>query len=123
MKPIITIGIVILFCFAEIKPVFPILEYYLNYKYISEVLCTNKDKPLSGCNGKCYLREQLKEVQESEKQEKNIPIDTLERIPMILSVYELPKFERVNTGSKNHITFYQFLFKDLYHSPPKPPPK
>lgn len=37
------------------KPLFPLVEYVVNYEYISEVLCENKEKPLIGCDGKCYL--------------------------------------------------------------------
>ena len=66
MRPKIAIGILIVFCFAEIRPILPFLDYYVNYEYISEVLCINKDKPMSTCNGKCYLSQQLKEAQKTE---------------------------------------------------------
>lgn len=46
---------------------FPIVEYVVNYKYISEVLCVNKEKPIIGCNGKCYLMSELAKSAESEK--------------------------------------------------------
>ncbi|MFB1041004.1 MAG: hypothetical protein ACI8RP_001993 [Urechidicola sp.] len=123
MRQKIAIGILIIFCFAEIRPLLPYLEYYANYEYISEVLCINKDKPTSTCNGKCYLRQQLKEAQETEKQDKKIPTVEQERIPMIFCNSELPKFLVTVADAQQHFEFYQFHVKDLFISPPTPPPK
>jgi hypothetical protein len=123
MRSKIAIGILIIFCFSEIRPLLPILEYYANYEYISEVLCINKDKPMSTCNGKCYLNQQLKKTQESEKQDKNIPTVKQERIPMIICNYESTKFAVRNSSSQKYNVFYQFSIKDLTIEPPTPPPK
>jgi hypothetical protein len=113
VKQKIAIGILIIFCFAEIRPLLPYLEYYANYEYISEVLCINKDKPMSTCKGKCYLSQQLKEAQETEKQDKKIP--TVEP--------ELPKLLVTVLDTQQHFEFYRFQVKDLFISPPTPPPK
>jgi hypothetical protein len=123
MKPKIAIGILIIFCFAEIRPLLPYLDYFVNYEYISEVLCINKEKPMSTCNGKCYLSQQLKEAQQTEKQDKKIPTVEQERIPMIVYNSELPKFLIIVSEAKKYFQFYQFLIKDLSISPPTPPPK
>lgn len=42
-----------------IKPVFPLIDYAVNYKYIATVLCENKAKPELQCNGKCHLMKSL----------------------------------------------------------------
>ena len=41
------------------KPLWPVVEYVLNYDYIVNVLCENKDKPEMQCNGKCHLSNEL----------------------------------------------------------------
>ena len=123
MRPKIAIGILIVFCFAEIRPLLPYLDYFVNYEYISEVLCINKEKPMSTCNGKCYLSQQLKEAQQTEKQDKKIPTVEQERIPMIVYNSELPKLLIIVSEAKKYFQFYQFLIKDLSISPPTPPPK
>ena len=123
MRPKIAIGILIVFCFAEIRPLLPYLDYFVNYEYISEVLCISKEKPMSTCNGKCYLSQQLKEAQQTEKQDKKIPTVEQERIPMIVYNSELPKFLIIVSEAKKYFQFYQFLIKDLSISPPTPPPK
>lgn len=50
-----------------LKPVFPVLDYIMNYDYISKVLCENKDKPKIHCNGKCHLMKELAKASEQEK--------------------------------------------------------
>jgi hypothetical protein len=50
-----------------LKPIFPVVEYVVNYDYISKVLCENKAKPVLKCNGKCHLMKQLAKESESEK--------------------------------------------------------
>ncbi len=50
-----------------LKPLFPVLEYALNYEYISKVLCENKDKPEMKCNGKCHLMKEMAKAAEDEK--------------------------------------------------------
>lgn len=52
-----------------VKPLWPIAEYIVNYDYIVNTLCENKDRPELECNGKCYLSRQL--AKEAEQNDKN----------------------------------------------------
>ena len=45
----------------------PVVEYIVNYDYISKVLCVNKAKPQMHCNGKCHLMKKLAAASENEK--------------------------------------------------------
>ena len=63
MKKIIFIIVLIML----IKPILPVLEYVLNYEYVSKVLCINKDKPKMHCNGKCHLMKELAKASDAEK--------------------------------------------------------
>ncbi len=49
-----------------LKPVLPVVDYIVNYEYISKVLCINKAKPKLNCNGKCHLMKELAKTSESE---------------------------------------------------------
>lgn len=49
------------------KPVFPVVEYAVNYDYIANVLCINKAKPELKCNGKCHLMQELAKASDAEK--------------------------------------------------------
>lgn len=64
--------VVILFAVAIFfKPIIPVIEYVVNYDYISKVLCENKDKPQLKCNGKCHLMKELAKASESDKPSSN----------------------------------------------------
>lgn len=52
--------------FMLLKPVLPVIDYVVNYDYISTVLCVNKAKPKLECNGKCHLVKELAKSSESE---------------------------------------------------------
>ncbi|WP_407480630.1 hypothetical protein [Elizabethkingia meningoseptica] len=41
------------------KPLIPVVDYIVNYDYISRELCVNKNTPEIHCNGKCYLGKEL----------------------------------------------------------------
>ena len=38
-----------------------VVNYYSNFEFITEVLCLNRNEPVTACNGSCYLRIQLHE--------------------------------------------------------------
>ncbi len=60
--------IAILFLF---KPIIPIIDYAINYKYISTTLCENKNKPERHCNGKCHLAKEITKTTNSENSSSN----------------------------------------------------
>ena len=63
MKKILIIVILSIF----LKPILPVIDYIVNYDYISNVLCENKAKPQLKCNGKCHLMKELAKASENEK--------------------------------------------------------
>ena len=63
VKKLVFILIIAIF----LKPIFPVIEYVVNYEYISKVLCENKAKPMMHCNGKCHLMKELVKAAENEK--------------------------------------------------------
>ena len=58
-----------------------LIDFKINQDFIAEVLCINREKPISTCNGKCYLSEQLKKAEEQE--EKKAPTSNKERLKVI----------------------------------------
>lgn len=84
-----------------LKPVLPVLEYVVNYEYISKVLCINRDKPKMQCNGKCHLMQELAKASDAEKpvsSDKKIMSQVLE----VLFFEEIPslKIAQVCFGAK-----------------------
>ncbi len=65
MKFFISIFIILI---IALRPVLPLIDYAVNYEYIADNLCENRNIPQSTCKGKCYLE---KELSKSEKQSNN----------------------------------------------------
>ena len=86
MKSIVVLCIVFVML---VKPLWPIAEYIMNYDYIVNVLCENKDKPKLNCDRKCYLAKQL--AKESKRNDKN------------------PFGEKQSKTEIQHIVFFQSL--------------
>ena len=54
------------------------LDFSVRRDYIAEVLCINRDEPITVCGGSCYLTEQLKLAAEQQEKEANTPNQKLE---------------------------------------------
>lgn len=95
-KTILILALVML-----LKPIFPVIDYVVNYDYIATVLCVNKAKPQMHCNGKCHLMKEMAKESESEK-----PISS----------------DKKNGASENEILFFQVLqpFKSIQAGYPSP---
>ena len=63
-----------LYILALIQPALPIVEYFVNYDYIVNELCENRDKPILSCNGKCYLEDQVKENNNLLEHHEQVPV-------------------------------------------------
>jgi hypothetical protein len=67
VKKVISIALILLLsaqCFYKLG----VISYYqLNQNYIAEVLCINKEKPISMCHGKCFLKRNLHLGEETQK--------------------------------------------------------
>ncbi|MEA9413964.1 MULTISPECIES: hypothetical protein [unclassified Flavobacterium] len=49
-----------------LRPVFPVLDYIINYDYIATELCENKNQPELDCKGKCHLKKELGKATEDD---------------------------------------------------------
>ena len=73
-KLIITHLLLNLYLLVMIQPALPVLEYLINYDYIVNELCENREKPILTCNGKCYLGDQVeKQLDRGPEQQKPMP--------------------------------------------------
>ncbi len=114
--------IIVLFLF--LKPLFPVLEYAVNYEYISKVLCVNKAKPMMHCNGKCHLMKELAKAQEEEKQtpsnKKNTTFDTVDLILDIKKDFFLLVYNGITktTMHSKYSNLYSHLnLYSIFHPP------
>lgn len=104
----------------------PVVEYIVNYDYIVNVLCENKDKPEMQCNGKCHLTKEL--AKEAGSEDKNpfsgkmskteIPQFLIsENIPDYLFALEFESLSVENIGYLPNLNTSLFTSKILH--PPR----
>lgn len=93
-----------LYLLVLIQPALPLIEYFVNYDYITSKLCENIDKPILTCNGKCYLEKQV--VQQ-------LDIDHNQEIPLPPKV-DLEKFITI----KSNESCYNLIDENLTHKNP-----
>jgi hypothetical protein len=63
---LLAFSILLIYSLTVFKGYMPYVNYQVNYKYISTVLCENKTKPVLKCHGKCHLQKELKKTAEEE---------------------------------------------------------
>lgn len=78
-----------LYLVAMLRPIAPLVDYVVNYDYISKVLCINKEKPELHCNGKCHVAKEL----EGESQ-------TLPSLPVVIKEYPIGFVDILSVSSK-----------------------
>ena len=57
---------IFLFVVMSVRSVLPLLDYAVNYNYISTQLCENKSEPDLLCNGKCYVKHEMAKSSENQ---------------------------------------------------------
>jgi len=99
------------------------IDFKINQDFIAEVLCINKEKPMTMCNGKCYLSEQLKKAEEQE--EKQAPTNKKERLEVVYyyakSSFDFLIYTNCFVGKLNPVYVDEFytssLNADIFHPP------
>ncbi len=71
------ISIFIIFTIA-LRPVLPLIDYAVNYEYIVDNLCENRNIPQSTCHGKCYLEKELSKTEKQSNNGQNIKLAGLD---------------------------------------------
>ena len=95
-----------------LKPVLPVIEYVVNYEYISKVLCENKATPALECNGKCHLMKELAQASENEK-----PLSSHKKAISESEVLFFQKIEQtqVFASTPSYVIISNFYFNNYSH--------
>ena len=81
------------------------LDFNLRKEYITEILCINRDKPVTVCGGKCYLDLQLEKAARQQDNESNTPGRLLE---ISFFLQECTSVGLSNSASEAKITYHLF---------------
>ncbi|WP_415325285.1 hypothetical protein [Chryseobacterium sp. MMS23-Vi53] len=97
--------------FVVFRPLVPLVEYAVNYDYISEVLCVNKSNPELHCNGKCYVSKQIAKTNETDSSPLNKTKNSGQKL---LDIYVLPEIAQINKTENAFFSNLNFLYKIAY---------
>jgi len=116
-------ALLLLALFMVFKSLLPVVEYVVNYEYISKVLCVNKEKPQLKCNGKCHLMKELAKASEDEKpiSDKRIVVKEVEILffQEIRSIVfsKIPKIKKAALNT-NYCNLYTYINCGTAFHPP-----
>lgn len=117
-------AVLILALFLLLKPIFPVIDYVVNYDYISKVLCINKEKPKLNCNGKCYLMKELAKNSESENPVSNnkkiVSQETVIVFCEEINTFTLTPiyFQKNKRANSNYSNLYSYKISNAVFHPP-----
>jgi len=97
--------------FVVFRPLVPLVEYAVNYDYISEVLCVNKSNPELHCNGKCYLSKEIAKTNDTDSSPLNKTKNSGQKL---LDIYVLPEITAINKSENAFFLNPDFLYKTAY---------
>lgn len=120
MKHLLTLFIV--FNMA-IRPLMPLVDYAVNYNFISNNLCENKSKPQLLCNGKCYLKKELSKTAGGEsKNNSRIKVSALADTFIIYETFvflsnDFNHIENLKINSEFSTAYNFSIFSKIFHPP------
>ncbi len=123
MKQLLVLSVALLML---VKPLWPVAEYIVNYDYIVNVLCENKDKPELKCDGKCYLAKQLaKETKQNDKNpfNKNQSENEIQHLVYFQSLFRFNLNLDDYDSAPNNFNSYKTLISRLFTSDISRPPE
>lgn len=122
MRKVVPFLLLMLYGVAMVRPMQPLLDYYLRYELYAKKLCLNLARPEMKCNGQCILMQRLKKA--SEEQAPQVPngnLVNLKDYPIgIIQTHEQP-FGRnpIERGAYAWIAsrIIPGFSKDVFHPP------
>lgn len=97
--------------FVVFRPLVPLVEYAVNYEYISGELCINKSNPELHCNGKCYLSKEIAKTNDTNSSPLNKTKNSGQKL---LDIYILPEIAEIIAAEKKFFSNSNFLYKTAY---------
>jgi hypothetical protein len=97
--------------FVVFRPLIPLVEYAVNYDYISKVLCVNKSKPELHCNGKCYLSKEIAKTNDTDSSPLHKTKNSGQKL---LDIYVLPETTAIKTTENAFFSNPDFLYETAY---------
>ena len=122
MRAFLTISFIAILSLPTILKVWILVDFKIHQDYIAEVLCINRDEPITMCNGSCYLKDRLQEAEEKEQEQ--IPEGLKQKVEILyLSnlVMQLNDFfddaDSVRRCPLNNESYHSSYHGSIFHPP------
>jgi hypothetical protein len=93
----------------------------MNREYVAAVLCENQDRPELKCEGKCYLK---KDIRQSESEQKDAQAESVRYMVEYFLPIALFSFKRIVSESEkarfNYVERTLFEYSSSIFRPPQP---
>ncbi len=121
MKRITAIGLVLLLSLPGLHNLGVITYFQMNRDYIAEVLCINRDKPMTVCNGQCFLQQNL-DMADTTSDDQSVPSgkERLEFSIFLITDYVHP-IKGVDSSDNGNSPYFGGLSSAHLLSPFHPP--
>lgn len=103
-----------------IRLVLPLVNYAVNYEYITKNLCENRNKPQSTCKGKCYVEKELAKTEKQSNSTQTIKICGLD-IFLSAEIISFPNESlvfSVKTSNSDYFHFHTSEYSSQIFHPP-----
>ncbi|MBL1213188.1 MAG: hypothetical protein HND52_07525 [Ignavibacteriae bacterium] len=122
MKRLFTYFLIFAYTLISINAFVPLINYVINYNFIVEELCVERDLEVNNCNGSCQLKTQVSKNLDTEN-------ETNKSKPIVIKEVETPYFS-IQQSAKNSVRYdsklylsYQLNPLENYLEQLTPPPK
>ena len=96
-------------------------QFLVNQDFIAAELCENKEEPEMECNGKCYLKKELKKDEERKTDEKSpIKVEVLMLLDTEIISVDTPiefQIEKTETSDYSTNRLLSGFNSDIFHPP------
>lgn len=107
MKKVIVLFMLLIILVQSTSQLWITISFFINQDYIARVLCINRDKPESGCNGACQLKKQIEKDKENQDQSN---IDTKVKEVLVYIPVAIPQVQSAYTFEWTEKTFSNIYF-------------
>jgi len=103
------------------RPALPLMNFVLNYEYITQNLCENRDRPELSCHGKCYLAKEISKTEKQQRTDNTSKISSLDVFivkDMMDAALELPSVNPDQMQFSRYRNHYRSDFNaEIFHPP------
>lgn len=122
MRLIFSISFIALLSLPSVVKIWILVDFKIHQDYIAEMLCINKDEPITMCNGKCYLEDQLQKAEEKEQEQ--IPQELKQKVEIFylsnLHMQLMDLFidiDAIRQSTVSHDKYCSSYLASIFHPP------